>query len=281
MSKLRVGAALFFVLLALVAIPSASSAQQTQEIPAATTPKPPPPPEHLTPPPDAQKTADGLAYKVLKPGAGSEHPDGNDWVVVDYTGWTSDGKVFATSVTRGKPELLPLEALIQGWTEGIQLMTEGEKARFWIPGDLAYKGIKDKPQGMMIFDVTLREIREIPPVPKDVAAPPADAQKDKDGLAWRVLRPGNGTRHPGPTDTVKVNYIGWTTDGKYFDTTYKLGRPATFSLDKVIQGWREGLQHMVVGEKARLWIPQDLAYKGEKGKPEGMLVFDVELLEIK
>ncbi len=240
----------------------------------------PPPPEHLTPPPDAQTTADGLAYKVLKPGTGTVHPDDNDLVVVDYTGWTSDGTVFASSVSSGKPSLLPIEALIEGWTEGMQLMTEGETARFWIPGDLAYKGIDGKPQGMLVFDVTLREIRQIPPVPDDVAAPPVDAQHTSDGLAWKVLQPGSGTRHPGPTDTVKVNYIGWTTDGKWFDSTYSRGQTASFPLNRVILGWSEGLQKMVVGEKARFWIPEELAYKGEQGKPPGMLVFDVELLGI-
>ncbi len=281
MSRLRAVSALLFVLVSLAALAGASPAQQTQEIPAApAAPKAPAPPEHLTPPPDAQTTASGLAYKVLEPGTGATHPDDNDWVVVDYTGWTSDGKVFASSVVRGKPELVPIEALIDGWTEGLQLMTEGEKARLWIPGKLAYKGIEGKPQGMLIFDVTLREIREIPPVPEDVAAPPADAQKTSDGLAWKVLQPGTGTQHPGPTQTVKVNYIGWTTDGKSFDSTYSRGMPATFQLNQVIQGWREGLQLMVVGEKARLWIPEELAYKGEEGKPQGTLVFDVELLDI-
>jgi peptidylprolyl isomerase len=282
MSRLRVGSTLLFVLVALVAFASASPAQQSQSIPAAAKPQaPPPPPEHLTPPPDAQSTADGLAYKVLKPGTGDIHPDDNDLVVVDFTGWkSSDGTVFASSVTSGKPQLLPIEALIQGWTEGMQLMTEGETARFWIPGDLAYKGIEGKPQGMLVFDVTLREIRQIPPVPDDVAAPPADAQRASDGVAWKVLQPGTGTRHPGATDTVKVNYIGWTTDGKWFDSTYSRGKPASLPLNHVIQGWREGLQQMVVGEKARIWIPEDLAYKGEEGKPKGMLVFDVELLDI-
>ncbi len=280
MSRLRDVSTLLFVIVSLVALAGASPAQQTQEIPAASTPQAPPPPEHLTPPPDAQTTASGLAYKVLEPGTGSTHPDDNDLVVVDYTGWTTDGKVFASSVTSGKPQLLPIEALIQGWTEGMQLMTEGEKARFWIPGDLAYKGIEGKPQGMLVFDVTLREIREIPPVPDDVAAPPVDAQHTSDGLAWKVLRPGSGTRHPGPTDTVTVNYIGWTTDGKWFDSTYSRGMPATFPLDKVIAGWQEGLQKMVQGEKARLWIPEALAYGGQEGKPKGMLVFDVELLAI-
>jgi hypothetical protein len=119
----------------------------------------------------------------------------------------------------------------------------------------------------------------IPP-PADVAAPPADAQVTSSGLASKVLTPGTGTEHPVPTDLVKVNYTGWTTDGKMFDSSVARGRPAVFPLGKVIAGWSEGVQLMVVGETRRLWIPAKLAYDGKPGKPRGMLVFEITLLEI-
>ena len=77
-----------------------------------------------------------------------------------------------------------------------------------------------------------------------------------------------------------VHYSGWTTDGKLFDSSVTRGKPATFGLDQVIKGWTEGLQLMVEGEKRRFWIPEKLAYGGKAGNPAGMLVFDVELLEI-
>ena len=75
-----------------------------------------------------------------------------------------------------------------------------------------------------------------------------------------------------------VHYTGWTTDGKMFDSSVVRGQPAQFPLNRVIAGWTEGLQLMVVGEKRRFWIPEDLAYKGKAGAPQGMLVFDVELM---
>ena len=78
-----------------------------------------------------------------------------------------------------------------------------------------------------------------------------------------------------------VHYSGWTTDGKLFDSSVVRGEPTTFGLNQVIAGWTEGVQLMVVGEKRRFWIPERLAYKGAKGAPKGMLVFDVELIEIK
>jgi peptidylprolyl isomerase len=79
---------------------------------------------------------------------------------------------------------------------------------------------------------------------------------------------------------VSVNYTGWTTDGKRFDSSLIRGTPATFPLDRVIPGWTEGIQLMVVGEKARFWIPENRAYQGKQA-PYGTLVFDVELIGIR
>jgi peptidylprolyl isomerase len=118
------------------------------------------------------------------------------------------------------------------------------------------------------------------PAPPDVAAPPAGSLKSPSGLSTLVLQPGQGTRRPCPTDRVRVHYTGWTTDGKMFDSSVTRGEPATFGVDEVIDGWTEGLQMMVEGEKRRFWIPESLAYKGQAGSPQGMLVFDVELIKI-
>jgi peptidylprolyl isomerase len=117
------------------------------------------------------------------------------------------------------------------------------------------------------------------PAPPDVAAPPADAVRTPTGLVSNVLSPGTGTRHPRPNSQVVVHYTGWTTDGKMFDSSVTKGQPATMSLDGVIAGWTEGVQMMVVGEKRRFWIPAKLAYEGKDG-PQGMLVFDIELIRI-
>ena len=121
-----------------------------------------------------------------------------------------------------------------------------------------------------------------PDAPPDVAAVPADAQRSASGLAWKVLEPGKGTRHPRPNSEVTVHYAGWTTDGRQFDSSRKTGQPATFTLDGVIRGWTQGVQMMVEGEKRRFWIPPDLGYgpcpAGEK--PCGLLVVDIELVRI-
>ncbi len=237
-----------------------------------------PPPDVAAPPADAIKSPTGLASKVIQPGTGKTHPGKTDIVTVHYTGWKTDGAMFDSSVLRGKPSSFPLDRVIAGWTEGVQLMVEGEKRRFWIPEALAYRGQRE-PKGMLVFDVELLSIANLS-APADVKSAPSDAKKTSSGLAYKVLKPGNGGKHPSAANSVTVNYTGWTTDGKMFDSSIARGQPASFGLGDVIKGWTEGVQLMTVGEKTRFWIPQDLAYKGER-PPYGMLVFDIELIEIK
>lgn len=118
------------------------------------------------------------------------------------------------------------------------------------------------------------------PTPVDVALPPLDAVAAANGLRSKVLQPGTGEAHPGEDDTVLVHYTGWTTDGKLFDSSVLRGQALRIPLKSVVEGFREGVMLMVVGEKRRLWIPENLAYKGQKGAPAGTLVFDLELLGI-
>jgi peptidylprolyl isomerase len=117
-----------------------------------------PPPDVAAPPADAKRHVSGLSYKVLKPGTGTRKPTPYGRVIVHYTGWTTDGKMFDSSLTRGTPDTLSLDSVIKGWTEGLQLMVEGERTRFWIPQNLAYKGEPGSPRGMLVFDVELIRI---------------------------------------------------------------------------------------------------------------------------
>jgi FKBP-type peptidyl-prolyl cis-trans isomerase len=120
----------------------------------------PAPPDVAAAPADAIRTASNLASKVLRPGSGSRHPRPNSEVTVHYTGWTTDGKMFDSSVARGEPMTFRLDEVIPGWTEGVQMMVEGEKRRFWIPARLAYENIPQPgaPQGPLVFDIELIRI---------------------------------------------------------------------------------------------------------------------------
>jgi FKBP-type peptidyl-prolyl cis-trans isomerase len=270
----------------LLACEKPAAEAKKEDAPVALEAKPktlPAPSDVAAAPADAEKTATGLASKVLTPGKGEKKPAPEDTVKVHYTGWTTDGKMFDSSVTRGEPASFPLNRVIAGWTEGVGLMVTGEKRRLWIPESLAYQGRPGAPAGMLVFDVELLEIKEGPkpiPAPADVAAAPKDARTSRTGLASKVITPGTGKKHPASTSQVQVHYSGWTTDGKMFDSSVQRGQPATFPLNGVIPGWTEGVQLMVEGEKRRFWIPDTLAYKNQPGRPQGTLVFDVELLKI-
>lgn len=111
-------------------------------------------------PADATITNSGLASKVLENGTGNAHPKATDTVTVHYSGWTTDGKLFDSSVKRGQPTSFPLNGVIAGWTEGVQLMVEGEKRRFWIPAEMAYgkNPPAGYPAGLLVFDIELIKI---------------------------------------------------------------------------------------------------------------------------
>lgn len=106
-------------------------------------------------------TASGLQYVVEKEGTGKS-PKADDQVTVHYTGRLLNGKVFDSSVSRGEPATFPLNRVIPGWTEGLQLMKEGGKTVFFIPSDLAYgangAGPDIPPHSTLIFEVELIKV---------------------------------------------------------------------------------------------------------------------------
>lgn len=108
-------------------------------------------------------TASGLQYEILTPGTGNKSPSATDNVTVHYKGTTLDGKEFDSSYNRGEPATFPLNQVIPGWTEGVQLMKEGSKFRFYIPSELAYgengAGRLIGPNAALIFDVELIKIQ--------------------------------------------------------------------------------------------------------------------------
>ena len=112
--------------------------------------------------PEVKVTESGLQYEVLKEGSGAS-PSATETVNVHYHGTLTDGTVFDSSVERGQPIEFPLNRVIAGWTEGLQLMKEGGKYRFFIPYDLAYgpQGSPPTipPYAALIFDVELFKVK--------------------------------------------------------------------------------------------------------------------------
>ena len=135
--------------------PPTTKASSTSETSMTETPK-----DVAAAPADAETTASGLASKVIEKGTGDKKPKATDTVTVHYTGWTTDGKLFDSSVKRGQPTSFPLNGVIAGWTEGVQLMVEGETRRFWVPAKMAYgeNPPAGYPAGTLVFDVQLIKI---------------------------------------------------------------------------------------------------------------------------
>jgi len=110
---------------------------------------------------NVKTTASGLQYQILRPGNGPK-PGATDTVLADYAGTFLDGKEFDSSYKRGQPAEFALNAVIPGWTEGLQLMSKGSKFKFWIPADLAY-GAEGQgampPNATLVFEVELKDVK--------------------------------------------------------------------------------------------------------------------------
>ena len=108
-------------------------------------------------------TASGLKYQMLKQGAGTVSPKPTDTVNVHYHGTLLNGTVFDSSVQRGEPISFPLNGVIAGWTEGLQLMHVGDKFKFEIPPGLAYGADSPSPlippNSTLVFEVELLGIK--------------------------------------------------------------------------------------------------------------------------
>lgn len=250
------------------------------------------PPDVAAPPANAIQTPSGLAMTVLQAGSGTDHPAGDDCAIVRFTAWKRDGSLFSTSGLHGETSTQCLAAAIPGIAQALTAMTPGEKRRLWVPADLAFAahahhGLKKMtqeeppPNVDLTFDLELVRILKAAQKPLDLKTPPPTALKTASGLAMVVLQPGTGTKHPTPASHVTLNYTGWTADGMLFESTVTSGHPAVFLMGATLPGWREGLQYMLAGEKARFWIPAALAYGNQpvdKLVPAGDLVYDIELL---
>lgn len=242
----------------------------------------------LAVPGDGERSVDGLVSKLLRPGTGTDRPAPQDLVEIHYTGYTPDGQRFDSSRARNAPAEFEVGTAIKGWSEGLQQMRVGETRRLWVPAALAYGDTPEGkvPKGPLVFDLELLKIykRPAPPAtPTNLTTPPKTARRLPSGLVYDVLAAGDGHAHPRVGEIAEIHYSGWTADGHLFDsslprqqtTKLRLGAPG------IIEGWNQALAQLVVGEKARFWIPASLGY-GKKvvGGPVGPLVYDVELIGI-
>ena len=124
-------------------------------------------------------TASGLQYKVMKEGGGAQ-PKETDTVTVNYRGTLINGAEFDSSYKRGQPATFPVNGVIKGWTEALQLMKTGSKYQLFIPADLAYGaravGPDITPNSALIFEVELLEVKPAP-ASTGPSAPPSPSSR--------------------------------------------------------------------------------------------------------
>jgi peptidylprolyl isomerase len=222
--------------------------------------------------------------RVLQPGRGNRHPQRNDCVKLHFTAWKRDGSLLSDTRRWGDPQNQCLAMALPGVAEALSAMVVGERRRVWVPAHLTFTGDEEDRKGQVdaTFDLELFEIVSAPPAPQSLKSPPATARKTPSGLAIEILRRGKGKQRPADENQVKLDFSGWTTEGRLVESSVMAHHPAIFPMAGVLAGWREALHQMVVGDKVRLWIPRDLAFgpHPRRGQPKGDLVYELELLEI-
>ncbi len=248
---------------------------------------------------DVKSAEGGLQYIVLNEGPkDGKSPVPTDMVRVNYDGRTAAGEKFDSSFDRGQPASFKLNQVIPGWTQGLQLMSEGDDFLFFIPNNLAYgntaRGNVIKAGDDLVFRVQLLEVME--PKTADAAAwkkyMPWDSslpevKKTDSSLEYIVLASGDPAG-PSPEngEMVAVHYDGRLAEsGEQFDSSYERGAPEVFPSNQLIPGWVEALSMMKPGDRWMVYIPADLGY-GAAGTPGGpippnaALQFEVELMDV-
>ncbi len=244
------------------------------------------PEDVATPPKDAVKTESGLVSKVLKKGTGTVKPKAIDSVSVHYSGWDKEGVMFDSSIMRGEPASFGLNGVIAGWTEGLQLMVVGEKRRFWIPAELAYGKVPERPgapSGDLCFDVELLEVITMPETPKNLTKIPENAVDSEGGVKSIVIKESKGPQ-PKADDIIKVNYTGWSSEGVIIDSSLQEGEAVTISLVDIKNkpAFRAALQMLKVGGIRQFWIPfkEIVGENPPPGIPPEPFCYQFELVEI-
>ena len=225
-------------------------------------------------PKNAIESASGMSYVVLQPaktGAKSIKPDFFEYRVVIWAK-NAAGKFTANESGVLRANFKTIAKSSPSVARAAIMSSVGETRRWWfsLPGDSAHA---------QIIDLTVLGNVDPAPAPADVATVPAHANKTASGLAYRVIKKGNGSGHPSLQSIITIDYSGWTPDGKLFDSSVTRGEKAVFPLNGLISGWKEGLTLMSPGDTYRFWIPGHLAYDSipNANGPKGLLVFDVTL----
>ena len=213
---------------------------------------------------EIKTTASGLQYSILKPGReGGRRPELEDIVEVNYYGWLVNGKLFDSSEKRGKSWRVLVGEVIEGWNEGLQLMTEGAKFKLTIPAELGYG---KRSNGRIPANATLIyvvELLEVIPTPDYVPINEEKSVTTDSGLKYEIVREGDG-ESPVLEDIVEIRYAFWGPDGKLMRSSVHDGVSSKGPIqDMGMPFLKEALVSMKPGSARRFEVPPDIGY-GER-----------------
>jgi peptidylprolyl isomerase len=232
---------------------------------------------------DPKTTDSGLKYSVLSRGGPGPSPQMGDLVMVHYTGWLTDGTQFDSSRQRGQPSEFRLGEVIEGWNEGLQLMTPGARFKLTIPPDLAY-GPDGRPpviprEATLVFDVELLSFEAMPRFRKL----DPDATKTTDsGLKYQVLEPGSGDP-PQADDPFEFELAVWGTEGDLLQMSAGRGRTQKArASDLRLPVLKEAFLLMRPGARMLIEVPPELlADRGLGGlQPEPTTIWHLHLIRV-
>lgn len=237
------------------------------------------PADVAAPPQEAQRTESGLAYIMLKSNPSGDRITESDWVKIHYTGWTTDGVMFDTSRNGDEPAVFPIDQLIPGMSQALMLGRTGESLRVWIPEELAYKGVKGAPQGMLVFDFDILG-KATPEKPS--FEPVTGAIELHDGLFYEISQRGHGAETIRESEIVAIDFTGWhVQSGMLFHSSVQMGEPLIGQVKDLFPAFREVLVHAHEGDRVTIWVPQALGVDPGGRKLPGRLVFTVDIHEVR
>lgn len=242
---------------------------------------------------EAQQTQSGLYYVINEQGSDTVATASSD-VTAIYEGRLLDGTVFDQS-EEGSPVTFNLTAVIQGWTEGLQLVGVGGSITLYIPSDMAYgsDGRGTIPSDAnLIFDVEItdvdglralaaRNIKEQAEIEAFIAAQGIDPFITDEGVYIYIEEEG-GEEKPTVESEVTIHYFGARIDGQQIDSSYDRGKPTDISLEDTIEGWQIAIPYFGRGGSGTIIIPSALAYGAERQvgiPPHTVLYFNIELID--
>jgi peptidylprolyl isomerase len=244
------------------------------------------PDELKQPPADAIKGPEGFFYKKLVSAPNGDPIKRNDTVLVNYTGWKlPSGDTFFTTQTRGQPMPVRLSDPAPGFTDALLLFHKGEKADVWVPPEVGYRGrvVPPKPE-TLVYEVEILDVTPAPPIPVDVAGPPASALTlASANLRYEIIHPGSGGESPRAWDTIGFEATEWDGSGRMLETTELKKHTASSSPFRQARIVQQVLATMTPGERVRFWgDAARFAVDGRppNGGPKGIVCYELELRSV-